>query len=691
MQSFFDKERRFVILIFFMYSCLIVNGQRKWDGEAGDGLWSSGLNWVGNVVPSATEDVLLDHSALAANYTVLLPSGPVAVTVRSLTIFPSVPRTIQVLLPATNTAIPGFIATGSVYGLIIGAGGIFRNSSGASAGTPVNISDSIKIENGGLYIHNTSRAHAANVTVLSRAAGTEQGSFQFDVPGGAGYTVSIAGRIYGNLILSATAAGGTKSYTSTGSTSINIKGQFRINAGASYSLNFSGAFIVHGDLVHHGDTFDISSGLHSNSVICRSNIDQSGVITESGRGLPVLEFAGSSSQLVSSSGSISESITIRISNTVGVTLQTPLAIRYKLQLGTGNIKTTLSNILVIHDGATCSGGSVKSFVEGPVRKIGDDDFDFPLGKPGDYAPVSISGSGGATLDEFEAEYFIGNPVVVFGAAVESPPVIRVSRLEYWNIRQTVGGSPKKITASIRTYSNATLLEKLVITRWDTVRSIWKSEGNSGFNGIATGTLTSDMVYSYGNFTVASTDTDQNPLPVFPIVFTVKKEHQKAVLSWRINKNFDAAGFEILKSGDGKNFELIQKVVASANHTTYHFLDQIRYSGIYYFRIKATGKNGSATLSDIQAVYFHPNDLLSIIAYPAVAKNSLNLVINVSEELSLQAVLVDTRGRVVQRRSLKVYQGSGSFVLDLSALSAGVYYLSIISGGSRTQTIKILKL
>jgi hypothetical protein len=242
--------KRIIPLITVLFVGFQIHGQIKWDGGGGDGFWNTPANWTGDIIPGATDDVLLDHSIFPGNYIVMLPSGANAVSVRTLSISPSATQNIEVRLPVTNTAIPAFTATGSVYGLVIGDGGIFRNSSGASVGTPVDVSDSIKIHNGGLFIHNTSRAHAGNVAVLSRSPGTEQGSFEFDVPGGAGYTVSIAGRVYGSLILSAVAAGGTKSYISTGATAVNINGQFRLKPGANYSLNFNGGFIIHGDFIH---------------------------------------------------------------------------------------------------------------------------------------------------------------------------------------------------------------------------------------------------------------------------------------------------------------------------------------------------------------------------------------------------------------------------------------------------------
>ena len=62
-------------------------GQVRWDGGAGDGLWNTPSNWFGDVVPSATDDVVLDHSMVPTNYIVTLPSGTASTTVRSVLIF----------------------------------------------------------------------------------------------------------------------------------------------------------------------------------------------------------------------------------------------------------------------------------------------------------------------------------------------------------------------------------------------------------------------------------------------------------------------------------------------------------------------------------------------------------------------------------------------------------------------------
>ena len=682
---------REIILCFFVIPvCHQIHSQVKWDGGGGDGLWSNPANWIGNTVPSSTDNVILDHSAISGNYIVILPGGLSSTTVKSLIISPAVSRTIEVVLPVTSAAIPGFTAVGSGYGLEIHRGGIFRNSSGAATGSPVEISDSIIVYNGGLYIHNTSRAHASNVMVLSRAPGTEDGSFEFDVPGGSGYTVSIAGRVYGNLILSAVAAGGTKSYTSTGATTLDIVGEFRINAGVNYSLNFSGIFIIHGDFNHKGNVFDISSGLHNNQIRLRKNLFQSGIITESGTGLPVIVFEGSNAQNITLAGSIAQNITLQINNASGVNLLSSLSIFYKIDLISGNIRTTPVHILVIHDNATCSGGSINSFVEGPLRKIGDDDFNFPIGKQGNYAPVSIAGPGGIPSDAFEAEYMLGNAVAIFGNALETPPIIRISTLEYWKTERLSGISSKKLSLSVRTYSNATLLEKLVVSRWDISNNTWKNQSNTAFAGISTGTITSDEIHSFGIFTIASTVGEQNPLPLTPIVFDADNSNEYVFLKWQIDPGMEASYFEVLRSNDNARFAAIHRINIIDRKVAYNYAETLLQPAIYYYKVKIVEKNGGTVYSSTRVVSYKQNKVFMTVLSPLIRNDNIQLTISVSERTSLTLLMINTEGKIVRKRLAVVDSNSNQFLWDIQGLASGVYVVVGVGNGIKTNVIRVIK-
>lgn len=681
---------RVSLFVTILLAYVQLHGQVKWDGGGGDGLWNTPANWIGDFIPVATDEVILDHSVISGNYIVTLPSGITTVTVRTLVISPSPTQTIELRLPVGNTAVPAFTATGSIYGLEIHEGGIFRNSSGASAGTPIDISDSIKIHNGGLFVHNTSRAHANNVTVLSKAPGTEQGSFEFDVPGGAGYTVSIAGRVYGTLILSAAAAGGAKSYTSTGVTAVSINGQFRLKPGANYSLNFNGGFIVHGDFIHDGNVFDISGGLHNNRINFRKDVSVAGIITETGTGFPVIEFDGAIAQGFSVTGAITESVAVRLNNAAGAILQTPVSISYNLELMKGNLKTTSANILIIHDNATCTAGSVNSFVEGPMRKRGDDDFQFPIGKQGNPAAVSISGTGGGTDDEFEVEYFLGSPGTTFGSAIENPPLVRISALEYWKVDRLVGTATKKISLSVGTFSDATLLEKLVVTRWDVPGTLWKDAGNTAYSGIATGTITSNDLSTFGAFTIASTIQNQNPLPVIAISFHAISSGERAVLRWQVDPSLNIKRFEILRSEDKVHFRRIKDIPAASDRREYEFFETLLTTGTYHYKIIMIEHNGSVHQSGVRSIAYNQSGLEIQVA-STVTTSSINLILKAPARTLFNIVVLNAEGKTLRKIVTQLNGRSQNLAIDVSTMPAGTYYIMAVANQVKRHVVRFVKL
>jgi hypothetical protein len=147
---------------------------KRYGRETGDGSWSNPINWSGGSLPLSTEDVLLDNSVLNGSYLVMLPIST-AVSVKTITIAPAGPNTIELIIPSANTMIPCF-GTGPGYGILLNAGAIFRNSAAVSSGINLVVADSFRINNGGRYIHNTRASHAGNIAqVLSRAPGTEYG------------------------------------------------------------------------------------------------------------------------------------------------------------------------------------------------------------------------------------------------------------------------------------------------------------------------------------------------------------------------------------------------------------------------------------------------------------------------------------------------------------------------------------
>jgi hypothetical protein len=206
--------RRNLTTLCLLLCLLNIKAQQHWDGEGNDGKWSNPLNWSGDVLPSVASSVILNNHYVDTSYSIELDTLIGAVTIGSLEISPSFNRQIKFIIPGYNKIAPA-LSFSLANSLVINNGGALLNSSGASSGTVIILYDSVYIFNGGRYVHNTPRAHASFVSLLSRKPGTEKGVFEFDVPN-ASNTISLSDRVFGKLLFSSKSAGGASNYTAAG-------------------------------------------------------------------------------------------------------------------------------------------------------------------------------------------------------------------------------------------------------------------------------------------------------------------------------------------------------------------------------------------------------------------------------------------------------------------------------------------
>ena len=671
-----------------------------WDGEGSDGQWSTASNWSGNIVPVAGDDVILDNSTVSGSYVVNLPAGAVTVTLNSLLISPSGANTIRLILPVSNTIVPGLDITGTGDVLVLNNGAILQNSSGATGGLPISVSHVsgiFRINNGGLYIHNTYRQHAALLDKLSAAPGTEDGTIEFDVPTTASLIISLTGRTLGNLILSAAAAGGTRTYTSSGSNPCIINGDFTINNGVTFSSGFSADFIVKGSLNQQtASVYSIQNSTDNNFVKIQGNINSQGEITVTGTGLPVLELNGTVNQNINISGSITNNVELKINNPAGVTLQSALILPYRLNLTNGKITTSLTNILTLADNAVTAGASSVSFVEGPLRKLGDDNFTFPVGVGSIYAPVTtINVSGGNITDLFTAEYKRANPQTVRGPAVEAG-MDHVSYVEYWTLTRDAGTAVKKVALAVTPTSFCKSLATTYVSRWNGV--LWTSEGSTNggvtlFPPYETGTITStDDISSFGDFTLI---TDQpfaiNPLPVTLVSFDAIKQNNTALLQWELAECCSKkTKFELQRAYEGSSFVTYKTIPGNEVNRFYQVMDNRLDPGRTYYRLRIVEEDGKISFSRIVTVINGSQDLSLTAVAPTLVTNMTTVMVTATSKCDAVLLITDMQGRVLLKKEYRLGAGSATIQISAGHLVTGTYLIYAEGNGQRSNSIWFIK-
>lgn len=686
--------KRNVFIIIFLGTVLNLQAQVKWDGEGLDGNWATLSNWVGDIAPTPTDEVILDNNFVLGDYTVSLPAGNVGTTVSRLIITPSSGATIILINPPTNTSQNAFVANGVGDAITLEAGAVFRNSSGAASGTPISVGASgfFRINNGARYIHNTERGHTTElVSRLSSVPGTEDGIFEFDVPSTAAYTISASGRTYGHLIFSATAAGGMKTYTATGISPFTINGDLEINASSvlSYGSVTNSIIVKKTCTVKPGGVFNISNGLNNSIVSLKGNLDNRGLITETGSASSSrIEFSGTMSQEFASTGNITQSVIIQINNQAGVDMRSSAVLPYQLVLINGKLRTSNTNLLILADNAISTGGSVNSFIEGPLQKMGDDDFDFPIGQGAIFSPIGIRGAG-AVSDAFKAEYKRANPQSTpgLGSSMEAG-MDHISYVEYWTMERVSGTSAKNLRVYYSPMSFVKLIAGLLVASFETGQ--WKNKGMADMvvgpasPPYVTGNfLSASLIGEFTAVTLATTDDEPlNPLPVEFVDFTATLDgNDDIIFRWEVGEDCKLGdSFHLEESIDAVNFKELKSVAAEVNRTRYQCIGTRKADSEVYYRVKLKGVDRSESRSNVRRVY-SPNDQAESTMICYHSGTELRLKINSATGREAEVMIYDLQGKIIRRGRHQLLDGQNLVAFQTGKLQKGNYVVVVADATS----------
>ena len=696
-----SSKGRYVVIavLLFMLSLKGSAAIKTWTGSAGDSHWSSPANWNDNTLPKENDLVVFDNINLAGNYTVTI-SGTDSIVVQSVKIQPLAGNLITLAIDSLSTQQIALTLLGAGYSMIIGSGAVFINASGASGGNVITLADSLQISNGGQYTHRTRRPHTAIVAMLSHKPGTENGSFEFDLPSGTG-TVSLSNRIYGNLILSATKAGGSRSYTGTGSNTLTIRGDLILHTGVNLNIDLAtanGNIIVNGNFIQEGGSLNLASGAGDMTVMkIGGHVTQSASaqITESNTGIPCIELNGLSQQQISFAGSLTNEVIVRINNPSGIVLQSPLSLPYRLDLLQGAVTTTSNQLLVLDAGCDIRADTVasKSYVNGPMRKEGlsaTDHFLFPVGKALSMRWLELKNATG----NFTVEYIKGNPKDInsaYGTGID-----HIASGYYWTVDADPGlpSSASMELSFAAGNSGVTDMSELRIA--ELMSGSWMDRNNESYTGSpgSSGSVNSEIINNFGPssryFTLASSTANQNPLPVKLVSFVASRSDPGVNLYWEIGTAEDSLSFEIWASQDNQSFRLINKILSVPFQTAYRYTDGLPYPKTSYYKLCITEKSGTSYFSKVVAlVRDEDGPAIQFVSY-SVVKNNLEIGLVGHAPGIFKLKIVNSSGKIIKVIGAFISDGFNKESIRLDGVSAGVYYIMGQFENKCTNVLRFIK-
>ncbi|MGY3090484.1 hypothetical protein ACVWYF_003539 [Hymenobacter sp. UYAg731] len=635
------------------------------------------------------------------------PANLVVGTADSLRLYNTVANvglTIQLATGATASIDGGIAADGSAFSSgtthkILGTTAtpnavVFHTGSAITAtanfggnlfGSAVGFAGTVLFEAGASYFQQGG-ASPFGAAGTSASVTFQSGSYYRFVPAILA-TPSFSGRTYGTFVYN---PGFTTAPTISGGNPLVIQNDLRVLTG-NLPLNLTGSISIKGDIKVDGSA--VLSFLPTSAPTAPLQLNGTAVQTIGGTNTSAAGLA------------LNANVTLQINNAQGVLLQRPLAVPGTLQLTSGNITTSATNLLTLSNNAT--GGSASSFVNGPLARVTDVGAAatvFPVGKGKFYRPITLTSTAQAAASTYTAEQFEGNSSrsLAPGNGLGTAPLARVSSKRFYTVTSS-NTAPGNFTGTItltfgaEDYVNVPSSTDFVIAKRDATGPFanqWTNLGrttntgpDSGAGGASVaGTLTSASFQDFSDFVLgAQNDLSTtnvleaiNPLPVQLTAFSAQRQADKTVaVKWATATEKNSARFEVQRSFDGREFATVATVAAQGNSmspTTYATLDKAAPAAKLYYRLGQVDLDGTTAFSPVVTVA-GSGEAAKVKLYPNPAHSRISFI----AEAAMPYRVLNQLGQALLRGTTE----AGTTSIGLENLPTGLYFLELQTAAGRT--------
>jgi len=337
---------------------------------------------------------------------------------------------------------------------------------------------------------------------------------------------------------------------------------------------------------------------------------------------------------------------------------------------TDGIVVTNTNKLSFLHGATYTGASNTSHVNGFVEKMGNVAFTFPVGDGTLLRPASIAAPS-ATTDVFIGKYFHSDPNPTYSTSSKAAVLDTVSNCEYWTINRTTGTSNVKVTLTWENPNSSCLKytsqADVYVAGWD--GTTWQSFANGGTTGNSSaGSIVSNTApTTFSAFALAKRNI---PLPIVLAYFKGNKSLEGNKLYWKTTSETASKMFIVERSCDGKIWSSVGSVSShtnSSNHNQYSLTDVNACSETSYYKLAEIALDGTRREYSVILLDNGSNQQATFQLYPN--PNSGSFHINIEGDAPKYAMeLTDPLGKSLGTYTLQ----NGDNTIDCSTLAPGVY-------------------
>lgn len=181
------------------------------------------------------------------------------------------------------------------------------------------------------------------------------------------------------------------------------------------------------------------------------------------------------------------------------------------------------------------------------------------------------------------------------------------------------------------------------------------------------------------------------LPVKLTSFNLISNAKEIILKWATASEENNDRFEILRSGDSKNWKTITTVKGQGTtslSTNYSTIDESPLYDINYYKIKQLNNNGSFSFSEIKAIKSSANkkSFLSISPNPAHVSIDFSTTHNIS---NVEVSLANINGSIIYKEKIINLTSGSVNKLKLQKLPAPGLYILTLRGVDLFETNKLI--
>ena len=169
-----------------------------------------------------------------------------------------------------------------------------------------------------------------------------------------------------------------------------------------------------------------------------------------------------------------------------------------------------------------------------------------------------------------------------------------------------------------------------------------------------------------------------PLPVELLSFSGDCQNQTSVLNWSTASEYNSAYFDIERSENGFDWEVIHSVDAagfSSSLVEYQYVDLNKFNNTSYYRLNQFDVDG-------RNEYYGPIEVSCeeqsrLMTFPNPSDASFSLLINDPRFLGeVNMKIRDAHGKMVGFKELNVLEGENVYPWNGNSLEEGMYFISL---------------